>query len=75
MMEIARLYDPATFIAGQPFSKANPAQAAKFYRKAEAAGSAEAGPALAALKKRLDALAAQGDADAKAALATYWPGQ
>ncbi len=75
MMEIARLYDPATFIAGQPFSKANPSQAAKFYRKAEAAGSAEAGPALAALKKRLDALAAQGDADAKAALATYWPGQ
>lgn len=73
MLEIARLYDPASFIAGQPFSRANPAQAAKFYRKAEAAGVAEAGPALAALKALLDQKAAAGDAEARAAIATYWP--
>lgn len=73
MLEIARLYDPASFIAGQPFSRANPAQAAKFYRKAEAAGVAEAGPALAALKALLDQKAAAGDAEARATIATYWP--
>ncbi|PWR19894.1 hypothetical protein DKG75_15690 [Zavarzinia compransoris] len=73
MLEIGRLYDPATFIAGQPFSRANPAQAAKFYRKAEAAGVPEAATALAALKTLLDQKAAGGDAEARAALAAYWP--
>ncbi len=71
--EIAQLYDPATFVAGKPFSKANPSQAAKFYRKAEAAGVLEAKAALAALKQVLEKAAAAGDAEAKAALATYWP--
>lgn len=73
MMDIARLYDPATFEAGKPFSHANPGQAAKFYRKAEAAGAAEAKPALDALHILLQKAAEGGDAEAKAALATYWP--
>ncbi|PWR18507.1 hypothetical protein DKG74_19000 [Zavarzinia aquatilis] len=73
MLDIARLYDPASFVAGKPFSKANPGQAAKFYRKAEAAGVAEAKPALEALKAVLQKQAAAGDAEAAAALATYWP--
>lgn len=73
MLDIARLYDPATFIEGKPFSKANPGQAAKFYRKAEAAGVAEAKPALEALKAVLQKQAAAGDAEAAAALAAYWP--
>lgn len=73
MLDIARLYDPATFVEGKPFSKANPGQAAKFYRKAEAAGVAEAKPALEALKAVLQKQAAAGDAEAAAALAAYWP--
>lgn len=73
MLDIARLYDPATFVEGKPFSKANPGQAAKFYRKAEAAGVAEAKPALEALKAVLRKQAAAGDAEAAAALAAYWP--
>lgn len=73
MFDIAQLYDPATFVPNRPFSKANPEQAAKFYRKAEAAGILEAKGALVTLKAALEKLAAEGDAQAKAALATYWP--
>jgi len=73
MSALARLYDPASFIPGGALSVPNPAKAAQYWRAAEQAGDPAAAPARAALRTRLEAAAAAGDAVAAIALQDNWP--
>ncbi|PZW46560.1 hypothetical protein C8P66_10957 [Humitalea rosea] len=73
MSALARLYDPATFIPGGALSVPNAAKAAQYWRAAELAGDPAAAPARAALRTRLEASAAAGDALAAIALQDNWP--
>ena len=69
---LGRLYDPNGFQAGQPFSKPNPRQAAKFYAEAEEADAPDAKALRAALKQWLEARAKDGDNEAAMTLKDYW---
>lgn len=73
MSALARLYDPATFTPGGALSVPNAAKAAQYWRAAELAGDPAAAPARAALRTRLEASTAAGDAVAAIALQDNWP--
>ncbi len=72
MLQLGRLYDPATFRAGGPLRAPNPARALDLFGTASAAGLAEAGAARTTLVERLkrEAAGSSPEADnARAALA------
>jgi TPR repeat protein len=73
MTALAKLYDPATFRAGQPFSAPDPRQAARLYRDAAQGGDAAAAPLREALRTTLQAAAEGGDQIARLTLQDYWP--
>jgi hypothetical protein len=73
MTALARLYDPATFRAGEPFSVADSRQAARLYRDAAQGGDAAAAPLREALRATLQAAADDGDQVARLTLQDYWP--
>jgi hypothetical protein len=70
---LARLLDPVGFVAGRPFQQPDGFQAARHYRDAARGGHAEAEQPRAALKAHLEQRAAAGEAEARSALAEYWP--
>ena len=69
---LARLYDPILFQPGGPIPRADPRQAAHYYRDA-ARGSADVAAAREALRRSLEARAAGGDLGASLTLKDFWP--
>lgn len=70
---LARLYDPATFVAGGALSAPNAVKAAELYRGAQRAGEASVAAPRDALRQRLEAASRNGDAIAALALRDFWP--
>lgn len=70
--ELGRLYDPVGFQPGGPIPRADPRQAARYYRDA-ARANVDVGAARDALKRSLDARAASGDLAATLMLKDFWP--
>jgi hypothetical protein len=70
---LAQLLDPVGFVAGRPFQQPDGYQAARRYRDAARGGHAAAEQPRAALKAHLEQRAAGGDAEARSALAEFWP--
>ena len=72
MLALARLYDPGTFVRGQPFDAPDARQAARYYADAERAG-AEAAADRTRLRAALETRAASGDEAARITLGDFWP--
>ena len=69
---LARLYDPVLFRPGGPIPRADPRQAARYYRDAARAG-ADVAAARDALRQELERRSRGGDLGAGLSLKDFWP--